>query len=363
MKEWVGKFKQHVMTSISYLIPVVCASGILLAIGNIFHGSNLPDMMESLSIFDLCTTVGAFGIGLIPMIISTGIAFSVADKPGIAPGLLVGVVAQTLSTGFLGGLIGGFVSGAVTLFIVKKIKVPAFMQGLMPTLFIPLFASLISCAFMYYVIGTPVLFITKALTSFLSGLESSSLFIYGAIVGIMGGIDFGGALNKITFAFGLGLQAEGFNAPITVVILANIVPAFGFTLAYFIARLFKKNIYTKAEVETLKNAFAMGIFQITEGNLPIVLNDLKSALIATAAGNFVGGGLSMLWGCGSTIPAGGLLAVPTMNNPLLFVLAVFIGAVVTGFTYTICKKKVIEGDESHISIEDELDLTSIKTNF
>ncbi|HIX66895.1 MAG TPA: PTS fructose transporter subunit IIC [Candidatus Anaerostipes excrementavium] len=361
MKKIGSVLKKHVMTSISYLIPLVIASGIMLAIGNILSGANVADLSSTrLNIADLCTTVGAYGIGLIPMVIATGVSFSIADKPGIAPGILVGMVAQNLSTGFLGGLLGGFISGGITLLIVKKVKVPSFMQGLMPTLFIPLIASLISCTFIYYVIGTPVIYLTQVLTNYLQSLSTSSLFIYGAIIGVMGGIDFGGALNKITFAFALGLQTEGFNAPITVVILANLVPAFGFTLAYFVSKTMKKNIYTKAETETLKNAFAMGLFQITEGNLPIVLNDIPRALIATAVGNSVGGGLSMLWGCDSAIPAGGLLAVPTMSQPHMFLLAVLIGALLAGITFAFLKQNITDDNEQNI--EPELNLKDIKFN-
>lgn len=355
--------KKHVMTSISYLIPLVIAAGIMLAIGNILGGNNVADISNAeLNIADICTTVGAYGIGMIPMVISAGVAFSIADKPGIAPGILVGMVAQNLSTGFLGGLIGGFVAGGVTLLIVKKVKVPSWMQGLMPTLFIPLISALISCVFVYYVVGTPVIYFTQILTDFLTGLNTSSRFMYGAIVGIMGGIDFGGALNKITFAFALGLQTEGFNEPITVVILANIVPAFGFTFAYFFSKILGKTIYTKQETETLKNAFAMGTVQITEGNLPIVLNDVPRALTAAAIGNGIGGGLCMLWGCDSTIPAGGLLAVPTMSNPHMFLLAVLIGAALTGIVFTMLKKN-IAGCQEVESIEEEIDLKEIKFNF
>lgn len=359
----INSLKKHAMTAISYLIPLVVAAGFLLAIGNIMGGSNIENIKSGFSIADCFTTMGGYGLGLLPMIVAAGISFSIADKPGIAPGIIVGMISKGIGAGFLGGFVGGYIAGYITKLIRDKIKLPDWAEGLMPTLVIPFIASLLSGLIMYYIIGTPIIVMTDFLTSYVSGLNSSSKFLYGAIIGILASVDYGGAVNKVIFAFVLGLQSEGINQPITVLILASMVTPFGMTFAYFISKLFRKNIYNKVEVETLKTAFPMGICEITEGCLPIVMNDIIRCVISTAVGAAIGGGLSMLWGCDSKIPASGMFAMPTMSNPLQFFIALMIGSLATAIMLVILKRPVNPNDQEKKideSEEADIDLSSIK---
>ena len=342
----IVKIKEPALTAISYLIPVVVAGGLLLAVGNIFGGKSVTNFTGTIGIWDAFSTAGGLILGLLPVVVSTGVSFAIADKPGIAPGFLVGLISNLIKAGFLGGLLGGYVAGWLTVLIVKSIKVPAWAQGLMPTLIIPFLSSILSGAVMFYILGTPIAEGQRILTQYLTQLPSSQKFFYGAIIGILASIDYGGAINKTVFAFVLAMQAEGVNEPITVLILA-----------YFLEKIFHKKIYTQTEVNTLKTAFPMGLCEITEGSLPIVLNDLWRSIVSTACGGAVGGGLSMLWGADSKIPASGLFAVPTMKKPVKFLIALLIGSLVTGIIFFLLKRPVTK--ESEQKEEKDVDLGDI----
>lgn len=240
-------------------------------------------------VWQAMATLGAKALGLLPVVIAVGISGSIAGKPGIAPGFVVGLAANTISAGFIGGMIGGYIAGYIALAIIKNVKVPDWARGLMPTLIVPFFASIISCLIMVYIIGTPIGIFTEALTSFLRSMGTSSNLVLGAVIGALCIVDFGGPLNKTCFAFVLTLQAQGINEPITALQLVNTATPIGFGLAFFIAKLLRKNIYNREEVETLKSAVPMGIVNIVEGSIPIVMNDIVRGIAAAAIGGACGG--------------------------------------------------------------------------
>ena len=331
------EIKKHLMTAISFFLPIVVGAGFLLAIGNMMGGQNIQAYKDGFTFADTLVTMGIYGLSLLPMIVSTAIAYSIADKPGIAPGL---IVASGIGAGFLGGLVGGYISGYTVAAIVHYIKVPKWMEGLMPTLVIPFLSSFIAGMLMYYVVGGPINWLAGLITGYLSSLDKSSLFFYGMIIGIFASIDYGGAINKVVFAFVFTLFSEGIYEPITVLILASMVTPFGLTMAYFIGKVIRKNIFNKQEINALTTAFPMGVCQITEGCFPIVLNDLLRNVIATGVGGAIGGGLSMLWGADSHIPASGMFAVFTMTKPWAFIGALLIGSLATAVTILILKPKV-----------------------
>lgn len=354
------KLKEHLLTAISYLIPIVCGAGFLIAIGMGFGGSSQAQLIQGqYSFWDALATMGGAGLGLLPVVIATGISFSIAGKPGIAPGFIIGLTANAISAGFIGGILGGFLAGYLVQGILKFVKVPKWAKGLMPTLIIPFFASIIGGLVMVYIIGTPINAFTNLLTDALNGLGSSSLLIFGAVVGLLSGVDYGGPINKTVFAFVLTMQAEGINGPITALQLVNTATPIGFGLAFFVAKLLKKNIYTNVEVETLKSAVPMGVINIVEGIIPIVMNDIVRCVIATAVGGAAGGATSMLLGADATVPFGGVLMLPTMTNPLAGVAALLVNIFVTAITLALIKKDVPkiaevseEVEEAEISLDD-----------
>ncbi|WP_018664308.1 PTS fructose transporter subunit IIC [Heyndrickxia acidiproducens] len=354
------QIKKHLMTAISYLIPIVVGAGFMLAIGNIGGGETISDISKEYNFFDALSTMGGTVLGLLPMVIATGIAFSIADKPGIAPGMVMGLAAISVKAGFFGGLIGGFIAGWITKFIRDKMKVPGWAEGIKPMLLIPLISAVISGSIMYFIVGKPVGIATGYLENYLSGLNTSDKLIYGAIIGILSSIDYGGAINKVVFAFVLSLQTGGIYEPITVLMLASMVTPFGMAMAYFFQKPFKKNIYTRNEVETLKTAFPMGVVMITEGCFPIILNDVIRCVIATGVGGAIGGALSMFWGADSKVPHGGLLAMVTMTKPLQFFIALLIGSLATAIVLFILKKPVALDENISDDHDIDIDMSSIK---
>ena len=354
--------KGHLLTAISFLIPVVCGAGFVISIGMSMGGTVQDSLVAGqFDLWQAMATMGARALGLLPVVIAIGIAGSIAGKPGVAPGLVVGLAANAISAGFIGGMIGGYMAGYLCLGIIKYVKVPKWARGLMPTLIVPFLGSLISGLVMVYIIGTPVGAFTDALTGFLRSMGTSSNLIMGAIIGSLCIVDFGGPINKTCFAFVLTLQAQGVNEPITALQLVNTATPIGFGLAYFIGRLFKKNIYTKVEIETLKSAVPMGVVNIVEGAIPIVMNDFVRGIVAAAIGGACGGAVTMVYGADATVPFGGFLMLPTMSNPMAGLMALAVNIVVTGTVYALIKKEAVEeavvlDDED----EEDIDLSEIK---
>ena len=172
----------------------------------------------------------------------------------------------------------------------------------------------------------------------------------------MASVDFGGPINKTVFAFVLTLQASGVYQPITSLILVNTATPLGFTAAYFFGKLFRKNIYTDVEIETLKSAFPMGIFEIVEGVLPIMLNDIIRCIVATGIGGAFGGAICMYFGSNSTVPFGGTLAIPTMTRPFGFVIALIVNVIITGTILALIKKPVPKAKKETENTTEEPDI-------
>lgn len=321
-------------------------------------GGHVQDslIIGKFSFWDTLATMGGKLLGLLLVIIATGISFSIADKPGIAPGFVVGLIANAISAGFIGGIIGGFMSGFLVISLVKYLKVPKWAKGLMPTLIIPFLTSLISSLIMIYLIGGPVSSFTGWLANLLNGLGNSSKFVFGAVIGVLSGVDLGGPLNKTVYAFVLTLQAEGVKEPLTALQLVNTATPVGFGLAYFIGKLLKKDIYTKDEIETLKSAVPMGVVNIVEGVIPIVMNNLLPGVIAIAVGGGVGGAVSMTMGADSAVPFGGVLMIPTMTRPFAGICGLLVNIFVTGLVYALIKKPIDLDNVSEIVEEDEEDI-------
>jgi PTS system fructose-specific IIC component len=339
--------KKHLLTGISYMIPLIVAAGICIALGQILGGTDVGEKEGTIPY--MINQIGGWGMGLIVPVICAAIAYSIADRPGIAPGLITGLVCSQIKTGFIGGMLGGFLVGYVVLAIKKYIKLPQSMQGLMPIMIIPLFATLISGLGMYLVIGQPIVWLQEALTNFLNSMQGGSKFLMGAVLGAMATFDFGGPVNKTMSLFSDGLLIDGIYGPEAVKFIGSIIPPFGITLSYFLT----KNKYTKSEKEALKAAFPMGICMITEGVIPIAARDLIRVVGSCVLASAVAGGLAMMWGVGSPVPHGGMFVVPLFEKPLLFCLALLIGTVICGVVLSMWKKPVTEEDEKFEETDNE----------
>ena len=260
-----------------------------------------------------------------------------------------------------------YLFGWIAVAVIKFVKVPSWAKGLMPTLIVPFLASLSSGLIMVYIIGTPVSWFTSWLTNLLQSMSGASNLIFGAVIGTLSIVDFGGPINKTAFAFALTLQAEGLNGAVTALQLTNTATPIGFGFAFLVAKLLRKNIYTREEVETLKSSVPMGVVNIVEGTIPIVMNDLVRGIVAAGLGGCVEGAIlmSLANGEGATVPFGGFLMLPTMgSNWWVGLLAIAANVVVTGVVYALIKKDIpadqLDAVQSSSAEEEELDLDDIK---
>jgi PTS system, fru family, IIC component len=322
------------------MLPLVVAAGLLIAIGNLTGGTVIEDYKQPYGWQDALVSLGVLGMGLLAPVISAAIAYSIADRPGIAPGLLIGLIAHAIGAGFLGGMLGGFLVGWFTLWLKNRLRVPRWAQGLMPMMILPLLSTLVIGLLMFFVIGVPIVWATQWLTDFLTSMRGSMRFVFGALMGAMAAFDFGGPVNKVASLFADGLLLEGVTEPEAVKVLASMVPPFGVGISLLLARIVRKPIYTAQERNNIGIAIPMGVCMITEGVIPIAAGDLVRVVLSCSTGAAVGGGLSMMWGIGSPVPSGGLFIVPAMSNPLLFMVALLAGSVVTGILLVLTKRRL-----------------------
>ncbi|MCW8995772.1 MAG: PTS fructose transporter subunit IIBC [Psychromonas sp.] len=333
-KEKSGVYK-HLMTGVSHMLPVVVAGGLLIALSFVFGIEAFKE--EGTLAAALMKIGGASAFALMIPVLSGFIAFSIADRPGLAPGLIGGMLASSTGAGFLGGIIAGFLAGYAAKFIADKVALPDSMNALKPILIIPLVASLVTGLVMIYVVGGPVSAIMAGLTEFLSNMGSANAILLGTLLGAMMCFDLGGPVNKTAYTFGVGLLASQTYAPMAAIMAAGMVPALGMGLATFLAR----SKFIDSEAEAGKASFVLGLCFISEGAIPFAAKDPMRVIPCCIAGGALTGALSMLFGAQLLAPHGGLfvLLIPGAISPvLMYLAAIAAGTAVTGFSYAFIKK-------------------------
>lgn len=332
-QEKTGVYK-HLMTGVSHMLPLVVAGGLCIALSFVF---GIDAFKEQGTLAAALMQIGgdsAFKL-MIP-VLAGFIAFSIADRPGLAPGLIGGMLASTLGTGFLGGIVAGFLAGYSAKLIADYLPLPQSMSALKPILIIPLIASLVTGLAMIYVVGEPVAGIMQSLTTFLSNMNDGNAVLLGILLGAMMCFDLGGPVNKAAYTFGVGLLASQSYLPMAAVMAAGMVPAMGMGLATFLAR----SKFTPSEQEAGKASFVLGLCFISEGAIPFAARDPMRVIPACMAGGALTGALSMLVGAKLMAPHGGIfvLAIPNaISHPLLYLVAILAGTLVTGFIYASIK--------------------------
>lgn len=354
-----NELKRHALTAISYMLPLVVASGLLIAIGNLMGGQVIENYNEPFSVASSLTSLGVFGMGLLAPFIAGYIAYSIAERPGIAPGFLMGLIANALGAGFLGGMVGGYLVGYFILWMKKNIKVPKWAEGLMPMMIIPTVSSIVVGLLMFFVVGGPISWLTIQLTNFLQSLDESSRVVYGFIFGVLGALDYGGPISKVPNLMADGLLLEGVLEPEAIKVIGAMVPPVGVTMAWGFSKLFNKRIFTKVEEDAIKVAFPMGLTMITEGVIPIAMNDLLRTVFATAMGTGVAGAINFYFQNGSPVPSGGVFVIPVMTKPVVALLALVVGSLVTGLILVFIKKSLTDEQYDSLAVkeEEEMDLS------
>ncbi|EIX4881322.1 PTS fructose transporter subunit IIBC [Vibrio vulnificus] len=334
-EEKKGVYK-HLMTGVSHMLPVVVAGGLIIALSFVFGIEAFKE--EGTLASALMTIGGGSAFALMIPVLAGFIAFSIADRPGLAPGLIGGMLASSTGAGFLGGIAAGFIAGYSAKFIADKVQLPQSMEALKPILIIPFIASLFTGLTMIYIVGGPVSSIMSAMTEFLNNMGSANAVLLGVILGAMMCFDLGGPVNKAAYTFGVGLLASQTYAPMAAIMAAGMVPALGMGLATFLAR----DKFEPSEREAGKASFVLGLCFISEGAIPFAAKDPMRVIPACMAGGALTGALSMLFGAKLMAPHGGLfvLLIPNAITPvLMYLVAIAAGTALTGFGYAFLKNR------------------------
>ena len=349
-KESIGhQIYKHLMNGVSHMLPFVVGGGILIAIAFLIDGfsvdlnslpadqrANFGTITQGAALFK---GIGGTAFGFMLPILAGFIAMSIADRPGLAVGFVGGSIAANGTSGFLGALVAGFVAGYIVN-LLKKIfsKLPESLDGVKPVLLYPLLGIFLIGVIMQFVVEPPIGALNTAINNGLNGLNGASAVVLRVLLGGMMAIDMGGPVNKAAYVFGTASIAAGNYNIMAAVMIGGMVPP----LAIALATIFFKNKFTAEERKAGPTNFIMGLSFITEGAIPFAASDPLHVLPACAVGSAVAGGLSMAFGCTLMAPHGGIFVVPTIGNPLMYLVALVIGSFIACGLLGLLKKKVSE---------------------
>ncbi|AHG75288.1 FruA protein [Mannheimia varigena USDA-ARS-USMARC-1296] len=330
-----GLYK-HLMTGVSHMLPLVVAGGLLIAISFMFGIEAFKDETIAGGLPKALMDIGGGAAFHLMIAVFAGyVAFSIADRPGLAVGLIGGMLATTAGAGILGGIVAGFLAGYTVKFLNGAIKLPPSLTSLKPILILPLLGSAIVGLLMIYLINPPVKALMDALVEWLNTMGQTNAIILGIVLGAMMCTDMGGPVNKAAYTFGVGLIASQQYTPMAAVMAAGMVPPIGMAIATLIAR----NKFNTNQRDAGKASFVLGLCFISEGALPFVAADPIRVILSSILGGATAGAISMALGITLQAPHGGLFVIPFVSQPLMYLAAIAIGSVVTGVVYATIKQK------------------------
>ncbi len=337
----------QLMNGVSHMLPFVVGGGILIALAFLIDGLCVD--MNALAPADranfgtitpvaaMLKNIGGIAFGFMLPVLAGFIAMAIGDRPALAVGFVGGMMAANGNSGFLGALVAGFAAG----YIIKGLiciceKLPEALEKIAPVLLYPLFGILIIGLLMNFVIEPVMGAINGAMNSGLMSMSGSSKIILGMILGGMMAIDMGGPFNKAAYVFGTAAIAAGNYDIMAAVMIGGMVPP----CAIALATLLFKDKFTKEERNAGPTNFIMGLAFITEGAIPFAAADPIHVLPACIIGSAAAGALSMAFQCTLMAPHGGIFVFPVVGNPLMYLLALVVGTVVSAILLGVLKKKV-----------------------
>ncbi|MFI0812978.1 fructose-specific PTS transporter subunit EIIC [Streptomyces echinatus] len=330
-----GPVYKALMNGVSYMIPFVVVGGLLIAVSLALggHATAKGYVIPEGTFWAHVNAIGGIGFQLMIPVLSGYIAYAIADRPALVPGMIGGWIANTgalydseAGAGFIGAIVTGFLAGYLVLWI-KKVRVPRFVQPIMPIIVIPIVATTALGLFFVYVIGKPISWVFEHLTNWLGGMTGTSAVLLGAILGLMIAFDMGGPVNKTAFLFGAGLIASGNQTVMGM--CAAAIPVM--PLGQGLATLVRRRLYTEQERETGLAALFMGCFGISEGAIPFAAARPAQVIPANMLGGAVAGAVAGLAGVEDAVPHGGpvVAVLGAVSGVPMFFVAVVIGTVVT----------------------------------
>ena len=337
---------KHLMNGVSHMLPFVIAGGIMIAISfMVDQFMGVPqDALNQLGSYNQQAAwfnqIGNAAFGFMLPVLAGFIASSISDRPGLIVGFAAGALANSGGAGFLGALIGGFLAGYVIKFLRNLFKgLPKSLDGIKTILFYPVFGLLIT-GFLMLMINVPMKAINDGLNSFLTGLSGTNAALLGALLAAMMAADLGGPINKAAYVFGTATLAttvaEGGSVVMASVMAGGMVPP----LAIFIATVLFKNKFTKDQKEAGLTNIVMGLSFVTEGAIPFAAADPLRAIPSFVIGSALTGALVGAFNIQLMAPHGGIFVVLLLSKPLLFLLFILIGAIVSGIIFGLLKKEV-----------------------
>ena len=357
-KEGFGtKIYKHLMNGVTHMLPFVVGGGILIAIAFLLddYSINPSNFGMNTPVAAFFKTVGGAAFNVMLYILAGYIAMSIADRPGLAVGFVGGILAVQgttfasltdssvvlVSSGFLGALIAGFVGGYIVILLKKLCSyLPDSIEGIKTILLYPVFGILLIGAFML-LINPYVGAINTAINNYLSSMGTANKVVLGAILGGMMAIDLGGPINKAAYTFGTGMLASGQYEIMAAVMAGGMVPPLAIA---FLATAFPKKISKKDKQAAYVN-YIMGLSFISEGAIPFASADPLRTLPAFVVGSAVTVALSMIFNCTLMAPHGGIFVIATIGHPLLYLLAIAVGTVVSTMIMAKLKKNLPEYDK------------------
>ena len=328
----IGRVYKDLMNGISHMLPFVVGGGILIAISFLFETSFGSDS----TLFISFMAIGGAAFSFLIPILAGYIAMSIADRPGLLPGMAGGYLAVQANAGFLGGLIAGFLAGYIMVYLKKAFKgLPRTLDGMKTILLYPVFGLLITGLLMYFLVGPVFSTINTAMITFLENLGTGNAVLLGAVLGGMMAIDMGGPFNKAAYAFSIGIFTDtGDGSLMAAVMAGGMIPP----LAIGIATLLFKNKFTDIEQKSGLSNILLGLSFITEGAIPFAAADPMRVIGSSIVGSAIAGGLTQLWAVSIPAPHGGLFVITLANRPLMFLLALLIGTVVSALMLGLWKQ-------------------------
>ncbi|MGM9559755.1 PTS fructose transporter subunit IIABC [Anaerovibrio slackiae] len=331
---------KHLMNGVSHMLPFVIGGGILIALAFLFDtfdpanpggfGSNTP-------LAKFFMSVGGASFGFMLPVLAGFIAMSIADRPGLAVGFVGGAMAASGGSGFLGALLAGFAGGYIVVALRKVFScLPESLEGIKPVLLYPVLGIFIMGVLMQFVITPPVAGINEWMMDTLKNMDTSSRVMVGLIMGGMMAVDMGGPVNKAAYVTGTGLLAGGEYGVMAAVMAGGMVPP----IAIALCTTFFGNRFSENERKSGITNFVMGLSFITEGAIPFAAADPLRVIPSLVVGSATAGALSMAFDCTLRAPHGGIFVVPTIGNPLMYLAAIAIGAVISCLIMSVLKKPV-----------------------
>lgn len=334
-----GPYK-HLMTGVSFMLPFVTAGGLLIALAFALGGIYAFDDAHKGTLAWSLFQIGAkSGFMLMVPALAGYIAYSIADRPGIAPGMIGGLVAVNMDAGFIGGILAGFIAGYGVHWINRALRLPRSLEGLKPVLILPVLGTLLVGLLMMYVIGTPVAGLLAWLTDWLRGMQGSSAILLGLLLGGMMAVDMGGPVNKASYAFSTALISSQVYTPMAATMIGGMTPPLGIALATWLF----SNRFTAEERGTAGAAGVLGLSFVTEGAIPYAARDPLRTIPALILGSAVAGAISMAAGVELKVPHGGVFVLPIPNAVThlgIYLLALVAGVAATAVALRILKKPV-----------------------